>query len=505
MEEMESRTVLELKNIYKNFGGIQALKGADFSLRKGEIHALVGENGAGKSTMMNIIGGNISPTRGQLLIKGAPVKLNCPSDAQKYSITFIHQELTVFPNVDIMTNIFIEDFSNKGRLSLVSRKKYYKKTLDILEKINLDVKPNTRLKDLGMGQKQMVEISRIFTKETEILMLDEPTSSLTDKEIKILFEFIRSLAEKGVSIIYISHKLDEIFEISDRITVLRDGETVGTYDTKSLDQKQLIRLMIGSKFKDKYPTKTHTIAGEEILNIKNFNSNKKFLDVDLVLRKGEVLGITGLLGSGRTELARAIFGLDRKTGGTLKIRNREIKIKSPRDAIKNGIGFVTEDRREEGLILDKSIKENIVLANLKSYKKYRYFFNFKKQVKDATESVEIISIKAGSIEHLVKNLSGGNQQKTVLAKWIITKPDILILDEPTRGVDIGAKYEIYKLIDQLAGEGLSIMLISSEIPEILGVCDSVIVMRKGFISGKFNVSEVNQEKLMSLAQGGDMK
>ncbi|MEW6695766.1 MAG: sugar ABC transporter ATP-binding protein [Bacillota bacterium] len=494
--------VLSADHISKSFGGVKALKQANFNLQVGEVHALVGENGAGKSTLMNIIGGIIKPDAGKIVISDQEVRFHSARDAQEKGISFIHQELTLFPDLDIMSNIFIERFANQRFVHFVDKKNLYQQTAEILQTIELDVSPHTKIKDLSMGERQMVEIARMFIRDTRILVLDEPTSSLTDKEVAVLFKLIRKMTGLGVAVIYISHRLEEIFEITDRITVLRDGETIGTFATAELNQQSLIRHMIGTKMEDQYPKKTHRVGTENILQV-NGLLNHKLRNVSFSLKRGEVVGFTGLLGSGRTDLARAIFGLDKFQSGTILINGREVHVKSPKDAMRHGIALVTENRREEGLILDKSIKENIVMANLKKYVTNLIFMREKDQDQDVEQSIAKMSIKTNSPKQLVKNLSGGNQQKVVIAKWLVNQPAILILDEPTRGIDVGAKHEIYKLVDRLAAQGVGVIYISSEIPEILGVCDSVVVMRKGQIANKLDIHDVSQETIMNLIQGGD--
>lgn len=499
--KVKKEPILQLKNVTKNFDGVKALKKGDFELQEGEVHALVGENGAGKSTMMNIVGGLLKNDSGEILLSGEPLQLHSSRDAQEKGITFIHQELSLYPDLDVVSNIFIEDFANRKYSGIVNKKKYYLKALEIMKKIELDFLPTKKIKELSMGERQMVEIARAYTRQTKILVLDEPTSSLTDKEITVLFQLIRRLTSQGVAVIYISHKLEEIFEIADRITVLRDGETVGTFISKELDQKTLIRHMIGRGMDEQYPPRTHTVGNEVLLRVKGLGS-EKLDDLDFEVRRGEVLGFTGQRGSGRTEAARAIFGLDRFGSGKVTINGKKVTIFSPKKAIEQGIGFVTENRREEGLMLEKSIKENVVLANLRKYLKNYIFMQNRNQNEEVEQWVKSLSIKTSSIHQLAKNLSGGNQQKTVIAKWLLTKAKLLILDEPTRGIDVGVKYEIYKLVDKLAVEGVGIIFISSEISEVLGVCDSVIVMRKGKVVCKMDIAEATQENIMNIAQGG---
>jgi len=498
---MSSNVIIELKNIHKSFGGVKALKGVDFTLKQKEIHAIVGENGAGKSTLMNIIGGNLQPDIGDIFLMGKLITLSSSLDAMNNGITFIHQELSLFLNMDIITNIFIDDLAGRKNFSLINKKTYRKKALDILKKIKLDIDIDTELSSLGMGQRQMIEISRVLTRETKILVLDEPTSSLTGNEIKVLFRLIRDLSKKGVSIIYISHKLEEVFKIAQKITVLKDGCLVGTYSADSLNHNKLIELMIGHKILKRFPTKKHTIREKPILEVFDFCLKNKFSDINITVKRGEVLGITGLLGAGKTELGRTIFGLDKRNRGDLIINGKKIKYFSPHNLIKFGMGFVTENRVEEGLVNNADVKSNMILASLDNYRKWKIFFNQRKQENKVRYMTKKMNIVIDNIDQPVNSLSGGNQQKIVLSKWILNDPDIIILDEPTHGIDVGAKYEIYKLIDDIANRGSAIIFISSEIPEILGVCDRVLIMYEGKILKEIKTSNTNQQELMLMIQG----
>jgi ribose transport system ATP-binding protein len=492
--------VLCMQGITKVFPGVVALKDVDLEVRLGEVHALVGENGAGKSTLMNILGGVIQPDRGRILIDGQEVTMPNPKAAQNAGISFIHQELALFPEMSVMSNLFIESIpNNRGFLNW---RHLYAETKRVLDRMSLDVSPTAIVGSLRMGERQMVEIARALLWNTKILVLDEPTSSLTDRETELLFDLIKELASQGVSIIYISHRLDEIFDVCDRATVLRDGEKVDTVDVASISKMDLIRMITGREIKEMYP-KFNVPTDDALLVVEGLTRYGVFEDISFHVNAGEIVGITGLMGSGRTELARAIFGLDPLDKGQIKVRGKVVSIKCPEDAIEHGFGFLTEDRRSEGLILDKSVTTNVVLANIRKFTKWGWWVDEKAQDEAAERQISNLRIMTPTSKRWVKYLSGGNQQKVVFGKWLETEPKIFILDEPTRGVDVGAKAEIHDIMSRLAQNGAAIIMISSELPQILGMSDQILVMRDGRLVAELTREEATQEKVLALATGGD--
>jgi len=496
----ETKYILEMKNISKVFPGVQALKGVNLQIKPGEVHALIGENGAGKSTLMKCLIGIYSPTEGTIHFDGKLVQNYNTSDALKMGISMIHQELSPVEHRSIMENIWLGREPLK-RFGLVDHKKMYNQTKELLERLELDVEPDTLMVDLTVAKMQMVEIAKAISYDAKLIIMDEPTSALTNKEVEQLFKIIRRLKEEGKAIIYISHKLDEIFTICDRVTVLRDGEYIGTRDIKDIDVPTLIRMMVGRDINDMYPKETCEL-GEVKLEVENLSSNGAFENVSFSVRKGEILGVAGLVGAGRTELVETIFGLRKKTKGRIKIDGKEVDIKTPMDAIKAKIGLLTEDRRLNGIIPVLSVADNMIIANLNKYGKSFRLFNHKEAVKDVNEYVEDIRIVTPSIEQRIMNLSGGNQQKVLIARWLLTEPEILIMDEPTRGIDVGAKAEIYKLMGDIVKQGKCIIMISSELPEILGMSDRIMVMHEGRVSAILdNSKDLTQEEVMSYATG----
>lgn len=489
---------IEMKDIYKSFGKNDVLKGVDFTLNDGEIHALVGENGAGKSTLMNILSGVLSKDKGEILIDGKEVDISDTNVAKKYGISFIHQELSDWPELTVMDNIFMNNEIKNG--IFLDKAKMRKKCIELLEKFDLDVDPKTKVSELSVGQRQMMEIAKANLNKVNVLILDEPTSALTNNEIDKLFKLIKRLRDKNVSMIYISHRMEEIFSLTNKITVMRDGKSVSVMDTNKTDEREVVSYMVGRDIGDFYPEMDAEISDVKI-ELKNFNREGFFKDINIKAKKGEVLGISGLMGAGRTEIMRSVFGLDPKDSGEVFIDGKKIEIKNPADAIKNKIGFVTENRQEEGLILDESIRENISLLNFDKFSK-NSFIDKAKEKNLSDNLVDSFKVKTQSSEIKISDLSGGNQQKVVFAKWYAIGPEILILDEPTKGVDVGAKREIYDLIKDLTNKGVSIILISSDLPELISLSNRIYVIHEGKIQGELLKKDASQEKIMTLATGG---
>ncbi|MBS6920710.1 MULTISPECIES: sugar ABC transporter ATP-binding protein [Anaerococcus] len=489
---------IEMKDIYKSFGKNDVLKGVDFTLNDGEIHALVGENGAGKSTLMNILSGVLSKDKGEILIDGKEVDISDTNVAKKYGISFIHQELSDWPELTVMDNIFMNNEIKNG--IFLDKAKMRKKCIELLERFDLDINPKTKVSELSVGQRQMMEIAKANLNKVNVLILDEPTSALTNNEIDKLFKLIKRLRDKNVSMIYISHRMEEIFSLTNKITVMRDGKSVSVMDTNKTDEREVVSYMVGRDIGDFYPEMDAEISDVKI-ELKNFNREGFFKDINIKAKKGEVLGISGLMGAGRTEIMRSVFGLDPKDSGEVFIDGKKIEIKNPADAIKNKIGFVTENRQEEGLILDESIRENISLLNFDKFSK-NSFIDKAKEKKLSDNLVDSFKVKTQSSESKISDLSGGNQQKVVFAKWYAIGPEILILDEPTKGVDVGAKREIYDLIKDLTNKGVSIILISSDLPELISLSNRIYVIHEGKIQGELLKKDASQEKIMTLATGG---
>lgn len=489
---------IEMKDIYKSFGKNDVLKGVNFTLNDGEIHALVGENGAGKSTLMNILSGVLSKDKGEILIDGKEVDISDTNVAKKYGISFIHQELSDWPELTVMDNIFMNNEIKNG--IFLDKAKMRKKCIELLERFDLDINPKTKVSELSVGQRQMMEIAKANLNKVNVLILDEPTSALTNNEIDKLFKLIKRLRDKNVSMIYISHRMEEIFSLTNKITVMRDGKSVSVMDTNKTDEREVVSYMVGRDIGDFYPEMDAEISDVKI-ELKNFNREGFFKDINIKAKKGEVLGISGLMGAGRTEIMRSVFGLDPKDSGEVFIDGKKIEIKNPADAIKNKIGFVTENRQEEGLILDESIRENISLLNFDKFSK-NSFIDKAKEKNLSDNLVNSFKVKTQSSESKISDLSGGNQQKVVFAKWYAIGPEILILDEPTKGVDVGAKREIYDLIKDLTNKGVSIILISSDLPELISLSNRIYVIHEGKIQGELLKKDASQEKIMTLATGG---
>lgn len=490
-----SQNILQVQNLSKSFLGVKALDNIQFGLQKGEVHALMGENGAGKSTFMKILMGLLKPDSGEIIFEGEVLKSNNVHENLQKGISMIHQEILVVPELTVAQNIFLGRETNYR--SWLNDKAINQKAQEILDAIGIKINAQTKIKNLSIAEMQMVEIAKAVSNNAKVIIMDEPTSALTDNEVAMLFKIIKDLKAKGVAIIYISHKMDEIYEITDRITVLRDGQYIATKNTNELDKNALIALMVGRQINDLF-LENNSIKGESILSVQNLNKKGKFKDINFEVHAGEVLGIAGLMGAGRTEIARAIFGLDRYDSGEIIIKGNKVEIKSPEDAIKNGIGYVSEDRKALGFIPALSIKENISLSSLGNFAK-TWFVNASNEHEAATRLSTDLKIKSTSINQKVMTLSGGNQQKVVIGKVLLTAPSLVILDEPTRGIDIGAKFEIYKLINQLTDKGIAVIMISSELPEILGMSDRIVVLSKGKQTALLSKQEATQEKIMQYA------
>ena len=489
-----SEYLIEIKHVSKQFPGVLALDDVSFTLKPGEVHVLLGENGAGKSTLIKILSGLYHPSSGEIYVEGQLQHFTNPKSAEKAGIATIYQELNLCENLTVAENIFIGRLPN--RLGKVDRKALQEQAKAALAELNLTYDPNMVVSQMGVAQKQMVEITKAVSRETKILIMDEPTAVLTEKEIVELFKVIHILKEKGVGIIYISHRLQELHEIGDRVTVLRDGKYIRTVNMRETTEDDLVTMMVGREIKDKFPARNCKI-GDVVLRAEHISTADKVRDVTLEVRAGEIVGIAGLVGSGRTEFARAIFGADPRTAGRILIDGKEVNIRSPLDAIQNGMGFVTEERKKDGLVLILPVEENIALASRKQ-NSVGLLANLKKQKATAEEYVEHIRIKTPSIQQLAENLSGGNQQKVVLAKWLSAKARIIIFDEPTRGIDVGAKAEVYHLMNQLLEEGVCIIMISSELPEIIGMSDRVVIMRDGAIGGELGKEEFDQKRMLAI-------
>ncbi len=498
---MESKKpLLEMVNICKSFPGVKALQNVQIKAYGGEVLALLGENGAGKSTLMKILSGVYKKDEGQIFINGKEIEVQGIKQAEKLGITIIHQELSVLPNLTICENIFLgnEKFSTGTRR--VNKAWMKERSISFLNQIGCNIDPDTLVKDINVGEMQMIEIAKALTKNSSVIIMDEPTTALTDVETQKLFEVIRRLKEKGIAVIYISHRMDEIFEICDSIVVLRDGKYVGDVKTKDVTKDNLITMMVGRKLEEQFPYK-EVKKDKILLRTENISMQHKVKEVSFQVKAGEILGVAGLMGAGRTELAKTIFGDYKKTSGTIYIEDEKVNINSPKDAIKYGICYLSEDRKKEGLILNMSVGQNMTLCNLMKYENKLKKIDRKIEKREVQEYIKKLSIKTPSEDQLIKNLSGGNQQKVILAKWLMLSPKILIIDEPTKGIDVGAKKEIYEVLNELKSMGKAVIMISSDMSEILGVSDRVIIMHEGKITGELKREEATQENIMKYAVG----
>lgn len=492
-----------MENIVKEFPGVKALDNAYFELKMGEVHGMVGENGAGKSTLIKILSGAVIKDSGKIILNDKEVNISTPLDAIRLGIATIYQELNLIPNLTVAQNIFL------GREPLklgfdIDRKKLIEKTVEVLERMGVNIRPSALIKDLSVAQQQLVEIAKAISLKSEIIIMDEPTSALNRDEIDTLFNIINKLKSQHAAIIFISHTLDEIIEITDRITILRDGKIIGNLVTEDTNKSEIINLMLGHKLREEKPDRRESFDSV-IMEINDFSTRNKLNGISFKLYKSEILGLAGLLGSGRTELLKAIFGAEPISKGSIFIENKELKIKIPQDALSNGIGLLTEDRRYEGLLLEMSVMDNITISIIDKIKRFFFFLDRKKQQSTTLAFINKLLIKTPNMMQKTMNLSGGNQQKVVLAKWLSISPKVLMLDEPTRGIDVGAKDEIRQIIKDLSKTGLSIILVSSELPDITSFCDRVLIIHEGTITNELKGNEINEEniiKYISLGQEG---
>ena len=492
---------VEMRGINKSFGTNQVLKDAGFYLADGEIHALMGENGAGKSTLMKILTGVYTKDAGTVLVDSQEVNYKNPQEAEKAGIVFIYQEINSLFDLTVEENLFMGKEITK-KFGICDKKAMRAQAQEIMDRMGVNIPVDAVMGDLSVGQQQMVEICKALMVDAKVLIMDEPTAALTQSETENLFKVVNSLREKGVSIVYISHRMEEIFELCDRITILRDGTYIDTRYIKDITMDDIVQMMIGREIGERYPAR-HVQIGGEVIRVEGLTHQKLFRDVSFSVRAGEVLGVSGLMGAGRTEIMQAIFGNLPIVSGKIFIEGKEVSIHNPRQAIAAGIGFITEDRKTEGLLLEKSIAENIELANLGKVSN-KSVLSKSKGAELVKRGIEEFRIRCFGPEHECGNLSGGNQQKVVLAKWIYTDPKILILDEPTRGVDIGAKKEIYNVINDMAAQGVAVIMVSSELPEVLGMSDRVMVVHEGHVTGIIDGAAADQAKVMTLATGGSL-
>lgn len=492
---MAQEILLEVQHISKSFPGVKALDDVSFVAKEGSVHVLCGENGAGKSTLMKIINGIYQPDSGETFIHGQKVQIDSPIRAGELGISMIFQELNYIPEMTIMESLFVGRWPKK-RHGSVDWKAIRERTVALLEQEGLSFAPETKLKDLTISNLQMLEFLKAISRDADIIIMDEPTSSITNKEIETLFAKINDLRARGKAIVYISHKMDEIFRIADEISILRDGKVVETRPRDQFDIDSVITLMVGRALGQGYP-KEEVAPGEVVLEVENFSGPSGFSDLSFNVRKGEIVGFAGLVGAGRTETVRALFGLDEHSAGTVKVRGKATRIRGVQDSIRCGVAMLSEDRRRFGIVPVRDVKENVTLASLAEFFRNGHL-NSAKERRKVKEICGRISVKMSSIDAAVSTLSGGNQQKVVLSKWLFADPQVLILDEPTRGIDVGAKFEIYSIMNDLAAQGRGVVMISSEMPELLGMCDRIYVMNEGRIVGELAGADASQERIMEL-------
>lgn len=490
-------TILDMTDISKSFGPVKALKNAALNLRKGEVHALMGENGAGKSTLMKILTGIFAKDTGKIVYDGQEVEYKSPKEAMDAGIVIVHQELNMINHLTVAQNVFIGRESMNGFLT--NDNDINKKTKALFDRLNMDISPTAKVGSLTVGKMQMVEIAKAISMNAKIVVFDEPTAALTETEIAELFKIINDLRAQNIGIVYISHRMDEIKRITDRVTVMRDGEYIGTIDTATSTKDEIINMMVGRVIYEDPKSQSGVAAdAETVLKVQNLNKGKKVIDLNFELKKGEILGFSGLMGAGRTEMARLIFGADPKDSGEIFVHGKAVDIRQPLDAVKNGIGYLSEDRKQYGVVVGMSVANNIVMTDLDKYKSGP-LINDSAIEKESEKYIQSLKIKTPSGKQLIRNLSGGNQQKVVIAKWLEQNSDILIFDEPTRGIDVGAKSEIYELMNELVKMGKSIIMISSELTEILRMSDRVIVMCEGRKTGELDIADATQEKILTYA------
>jgi ribose transport system ATP-binding protein len=497
---MTAEIVLEVKGIEKSFPGTKALSGVSFQLRKGEIHALVGENGAGKSTLMNIIDGIHQPDAGEIFVQGAHVQIRNPHDAQRHGIGFVHQEIALCPHVTVAENVYMAAI-NTSRKLVMNYRDLYRKTADVLKQLS-PIRPDIKVRELSISNQQVVEIAKALTLDCKILILDEPTAALTESETEALFAIMQALKKQGISIIYISHRMAEVFGQCDRVSILRDGRYIGTYNVAETTSQELVNKMVGRAISDLYPPKMAgtTADSDVLLEVCHLSNGKRFKDINFKLYRGEILGLAGLVGAGRSEVAKAICGLYPKQHGEIVFQGQIANITRYEDAIRQGIVYLTEDRKTEGVFLDLSIRHNISAMNLQQVSSMG-FLDKNKEDRQAQTLAQQLQVKYSSLSQKASALSGGNQQKVLVAKLLSVKPAIILIDEPTRGIDVGAKSEIHKLIRELANQGIGVIMISSELPEVIGICDRVLVMHEGQQCGILSGKEITEENIIRLASG----
>jgi ribose transport system ATP-binding protein len=492
-------SLLKMRNIVKKYPGVTALDDVSFELEKGEVHVIMGENGAGKSTMMKILAGAENKNGGSIFLEDSEVAISNPIDAQKLGIVMIYQELNLIPQLTVGENIFLGR-EPKKKSGLIDWNKLYNDSVVYISKLNSHIDPKKQVETLSVAEQQIVEIAKALSYNAKIIIMDEPTAAITTREVVELFKVIKWLKSEGIGIVYISHRMEEIFEVGDRITILRDGKFVDQCDVTGITREELVHKMVGRELSKEFPKKSFE-KGKEILRVENLSRKGTVDNVSFSVHQGELIGFGGLVGAGRTELARLIFGADKKSSGKVFLENKEVKISDPSDAIKNGIALLTEDRNKQGLVLDMSVAENVTLSNLSGITK-GLFIDKRKEKDIVTDFSGELNIKTPSIFQITRNLSGGNRQKVVLARWLFTNSRLVIFDEPTRGIDVGTKLEIYNLINKLLDKGIAVIVISSELPELLGMCDRIGVMYQGKLQGFLSHEEATQEKVMTLATGG---
>jgi ribose transport system ATP-binding protein len=498
VKKLDKNCILKVEGISKTFPGTKALSAVKIEVMEGEVHAVVGENGAGKSTLMNIISGVFQPDEGRIFFLNNQVKFANPSEAQAAGIGFVHQELALCQHISVAENIYMGRF-DKGCLGIIKKKKLFADTIELLKMFNVNIKPDEKIGNLNVAEQQIVEIAKSLSLRCRLLILDEPTSSLSESETNILFNIIRNLKEQGIGVLYISHRIVEIFEVCDRVTIFRDGHYINTFNVPETTPRQVVECMVGRELNHLYPEKSAD-AEENLLEVRNLTKKGVFTDISFAIRKGEILGFSGLIGSGRTEVARAVCAIDRFDSGEIYILEKKTNFKNYQDAIKKGLCYLTEDRKQQGLFLNLSVKDNINVTMLEEISK-RLIISSGKETENAMAYIQKLGIKVSAVSQQINSLSGGNQQKAMIAKWLSIHPKIIFMDEPTRGIDVGAKAEIHEMLRQLSNSGIGVVIISSELPEIIGMCDRVIVMQEGSIKGEVKGTEISEKKIIMLASG----
>lgn len=495
-----SDSLIEMRHITKTFPGVVALDDVTFECRPGEVHAVIGANGAGKSTLMKILAGVYQPDNGEILLDGQPVRIPSPHDAQRLGISIIYQELNLLPDLDVSQNVFLGR-EPRGRFGIINTRQLEKQAQEVLHRLGVDLDPRMPLSRLSVAQQQLVEIAKALSLEAQLIIMDEPSATLGGQDLEHVFDVIAALKRQGLAVIYISHRIAEVFQVADRVTVFKDGQVVGTYEVAEIDRASLVRMMIGRTLSETFPPRGEEVD-EEVLSVSNLSCDNVLHDVNLTVRSGEIVGLAGLMGAGRSELAQAIFGARHIDRGEITIKGQPVQINTPRDAVRHNIGYLTENRKEEGLVLELSVRHNAALPSL--HRRQRWGFVDRRAENQVVKTmVDSLDIHTPSLAQEVQYLSGGNQQKVVLAKWLISGPDLLIFDEPTRGIDVGAKSEIWHLMRELADQGTAILMISSELPEVIGMSDRVVVMHNGRIVDVLPGETATEEEVLMLATYGE--